>query len=373
MINDHFYQPVNGDFSGKLPMKSIEKLTYLRSIEDLYRYKGDKALGTYYPVRTLPSMYIDDDAEWPMVMPAGSIVSIISLKDAAAYTVDDAIAGIKQTGLQYVSIGVDGVALQKSINHMYDKEVSGLFELCNGGVTTNRPYSNDDGKYGIIGFDGVAASAATTAYSSVANRPAGIVNNQVAADMRYRYLNYDARQGSAGMAIQKDGVLTIPYVDIIGGTGPEQAAIQTAIRGAVNAKHQYALFTGATRAAVDAITFSYGTVLQSDEYGKFKIWGGSDVTQKFGRILEARNRIPYNIDEIIDSFPGSGMKGMDTGGMEARFYNFVKSILSLTAIQSPAYAAVKTNLKNAMITPVATQTAGVSVLFGQIDVEFGIY
>jgi len=89
--------------------------------------------------------------------------------------------------------------------------------------------------------------------------------------------------------------------------------------------------------------------------------------------VELRNRIPYNLDEIIDSFPGSGMKGMDTGGMEARFYNFVKFILSTTGIKTAAYAAVKDNLKTAMITPVVTSgNAAISVLFGQIDVQFGI-
>ena len=79
-INDFTYNPVNGSFSNQLPMKTVDKLSYLFSIEDCYRYHGKGSIGTYYPVRIAPSMSIDMDAEWPIIMPAGTIVSILSLK-----------------------------------------------------------------------------------------------------------------------------------------------------------------------------------------------------------------------------------------------------------------------------------------------------
>src|SRR5210317_23586 len=130
---DTKYNPVGGAFTGALPMKEVEKLSYLNSIEDCYRYKADEALGTYYPIRIAPSMEIDMDAEWPVIMPAGTIVSTVSLKDAVQYSSDDDVTGILTSGELAVSVSkVDGSALKKSINYMYDHEVAGFLTICNG-------------------------------------------------------------------------------------------------------------------------------------------------------------------------------------------------------------------------------------------------
>ena len=152
---DMKYDPVGGNFTGALPMKEIEKLSYLNSIEDCYRYKADEALGTYYPIKIAPSVEIDMDAEWPIVMPAGTIVSTVSIKDAAQYLSDDDVTGILTSGELAVSVSkIDGSALKKSINYVYDKEVSGFLTICNGGTETTDAYSDNDGTYGILDKDG---------------------------------------------------------------------------------------------------------------------------------------------------------------------------------------------------------------------------
>ena len=129
-LNEFTYNPNGGAFRGKLPMKNMAALTFLRSVEGLYRSTGKKALGVYYPVRVLPSTYIDKDSEWPLVMAAGTIVSVVNIKDASAYAAADTEAGIGKNGVVNVSISNDGTntTLTKSANFLYDKDVSGLIK-----------------------------------------------------------------------------------------------------------------------------------------------------------------------------------------------------------------------------------------------------
>jgi hypothetical protein len=368
---DMNYNPVGGAFTGVLPMKEVEKLAYLNSIEDCYRYKGDAALGTYYPIRIVPSMSIDMDAEWPVVMPAGTVVSVVSLKDAAQYLSDDEVTGILASGEVAVSVSkVDGSVLKKSINYVYDKEVSGFLTICNGGTNTTDSYSDNDGKYGILDKDGNIVTSGTSDYSRPANIPVGIVNSRIPSDLRLRWLNYDALNSvTAGNHIALGGVLTVPYA-IVYGSGT-RATVLTALRGAVDAKHQYMWInsTETTKAGADAV-LTEGYQLKSDIKGKFTTWTSGEQ-QRFAKVLERRNRVPYNIDEIIDSFPKSGMKGMDTGGLQARLFQFVKSTILAADIKQTATTGTIAQVKDAFANGYNTITSNVSILFGQVDIAFG--
>jgi len=112
---------------------------------------------------------------------------------------------------------------------MYPEHVSGLLVPCNGGDALVMSYSDDDGTYGIINAAGATATLAGDDYTNVANTPVGIVNHQIWADMRLRYMNYD--RGQQSVSIQRGGIITIPYVEIYGASG-ETALIETAIRSA---------------------------------------------------------------------------------------------------------------------------------------------
>ena len=194
-MNDLFINPVNGDFSGKQPMKRITRNEFLYSIEDIYRYgmHKDNAIGAFYPVRCLPSRSIESDSEWPIVLAAGDIVSALPIKDANAYSSGEAATGILTDGDVYVSMGIDEVALKQNINQMYPEYVSGLLVPANGGSAQSISYTDNDGLYGILTASGEVADSEDT-YTSPANAPLGIVNHQVWADMRMRYLNYDRKQ-----------------------------------------------------------------------------------------------------------------------------------------------------------------------------------
>ena len=376
-LSEFTYNPKGGSFSGKLPMKNMALMTYLRSVESLYRSTGKKALGAYYPVRSLPSTYIDKDSEWPLVMAAGSIVSVVNIKDASAYSSADGEAGIGTNGLVYVSLADDGTKLQKSVNFLYDKDVSGLITLANGGASVTDMYTDTDGEYGIIDqATGNAASAASAGYTRPANVPFGIVDFEVAADMRYRYLNYDARGGSAGIRVNLDGILTLPYIAFLGTkSAGKTTAIQDVLK-TVKARHQYIWFDVVDQAELDGIL--RGGALKPDSYGKFTPWiDGTDAfAQRFATIKETRNRVPYDLDEIIDSFPGSGMTGTDTGGLTARLYDFTTKITK--AITTTAGTGIKDAVKAAFVTPLVptvsayTAAAPTGVLFGQADVAFGL-
>lgn len=369
MSTDLFYDPTGSNFSNKLPMKTVDKLTYLNSIEDLYRYNGKESLGAYYPVRTLPSIDIDNDAEWPIVMPAGCIVSIIPIKDNRAYTADDTAAGIRQDGKQYVSIGVDGNTLEKSINYLYPKDIAGLIVPANGGTTVQDQYTDSCGTNGILTLSGEIASSASDPYERAANKPIGIVNHKIFADMRLRYLNYDARQGSNSNAIAIGGVITLPYIGIFG--SGDRNIVLSAVRRAVNNKHQYAWLSADDISTINDNTWP-GAYLMPDPYGRFTTWDEVSEDQRFGKVIETKNRVPWNLDEIIDSIPGSGMKGTDTGGLKARLYNFITSILKQSEVQDTAYAANKDNVRSILYEPLVTNTPDVSIQIGQLDIAFGI-
>jgi hypothetical protein len=368
-MSELYYQPSGGSFSGKQPMKSITKKTFLQSIEGLYRYTGKASIGTFYPVRFLPGKTYDLEAEWPVVMPAGTIVSVAALKDARDYASADSATGIGVSGNIPVTLNVEtGSAMEKSVGYLYPEDIRGLLTVCNGGEAVTESYSANDGTYGILTMSGEIASSSYT-FTRPANKPMGLVNHQVYADMRMRFKNYQVNQGGLGIAL--GGTITIPYVAIFG-SGSTATAL-AAIRTAVDPEHQYVWVTGTDEATALAKVAPRAR-FKSDQYGKFTELSLStveDLDQYFGCAIEPMNRPIHNLDALIDSFPGSGMTGMDTSGLSARVYDFVKSILAQDAIKSSSYAAVKANLKNAFHTAVSTDTANVSVKFGLVDVAFG--
>jgi len=179
------YNPTGGAFSGVQPMKSLDKLSYLNSIEDCYRLTGTRRLAAFFPARPLPSVEIDLDAELPIVMCAGTIVAILPIKPQEAYANDgaDSALGISASGTIPVTVGVDGVVYSKPINLLYAKEIAGCIVPANGGNAATDSYSDDDGTYGIITASGVVTNE-TTAYTRAANTPMGIVNSRIFADIR---------------------------------------------------------------------------------------------------------------------------------------------------------------------------------------------
>lgn len=363
-MDQFMFNPSGASFSNKLPMKSVSKLVQMNSLEDIYRYKVEASVGTYYPVRFLTGAFIDTDAEWPVVIPLGTIVSVASIKDARAYSAACAETGIGVSGEIPVSIDIDGNVLEKSIDFVYPRDIAGFITICNGGADVTDTYSDNDGTYGILTMSGEVADSSAT-FTRPANKPAGIVASKVYADLRYRYLNYEIKP--QGVSIERAGVLTLPYIAIYG--SGVTATVLAAVRAAVNSRHQYVWVDGANQATAMA-KLDNEALLQSDPYGKFTASDGT-AAQVFGKVLENRNRVPSGLDEIIQSVPGSAMQGTDTGGLPARLYDFMKSILSASGIKPSGYSVTNANIKSLLYGSLATATANVTIEMGQVDVAFG--
>lgn len=370
-MGNFYYNPVNGANTGKVPMKSIDKKTFKNSVEDLYRYKGRMTVGAFYPVRYLPSISVEQDSEWPIVMPAGLIVSLVPIKDASAYSSDDNATGIRTSGELYTTIGVDGVAQKRSIGLMYPEDIAGLLVPANGGTSKFLPYRDACGAAGIVTYGGEEASTTSTVSGITvpANRPMGIVDHQVFADLRKRFLNYEYNTGAIGVSL--DGVITLPAVLVY---GTNRTTVVNQIKPLLYDMHQYVLVSEANESNAFA-AIDLGAFLKPNDEGRFvpadPAGTAADINQVFAKSLGSRRRVVYNLDEVIDSFPGMGMKGTDTGGLKARLYDFAKKIMGASTVKGASWAAVKSNLKSAFKSPILTDTASTYIYLTTVDVEFG--
>jgi len=357
------YNPQGANFHNKLPMKEISRLNQLDGIEDIHRYRVEYSLTTYYPVKCTPSISVDYDSEIPVIMTAGDIVSIKSIKSKAAYTSSaDAECGIALSGMVPLSLNVEtGAVMSKDIDLLYNRDMSGFIVKANGGNAVDDHYSANDATYGILKANGAVPSVDDN-YNRAANKPNGIMGSRVMADMRYRYLNYDVKV--SGYSIIPAGVLTLPVV-IVAGSGVTSTVVN-AVNAALDVRHQYILLSGATEDAAFAKVAS-GQKLMSSSRGKFVEYDGVDADQIFGKILEKRIRVPYDMSTYDESFPGSQIKGTDTAGLSKRLYIFIDAALKAAGITS----ATKEEMKTYLYSSVATTTAGVSISFSNVDVAFG--
>lgn len=360
------YNPNGAGFHNKLPMKSIDRLKELDSIEDIHRYKIDLGYGVYYPLRHAPGKDHIVDSEMPVIMPAGSIVSIIPINAKAAYTEDDAETGILEDGEMYISIDATGTKVKKPIDFLYGGDVAGFITLANGGNEATDSYSDTDGEYGILTMSGDVADSDDT-FVRPANKPVGITASKVLADLKYRYLNYEVDQ--KGYVILPAGVITLP-VAIVFGSG-DRDSVLTAIEKAVGGKHVYVHVDAETEAAARAL-IGQSALLMPDKNGKFTQYDEVDSAQIFGKVLEHRVRIPYDTTPYEDSFPGSQIPGMDTAGLPKRLFNFLDSIMTNTTIKpASGWTYSKENLKKLLYDKVDTNVADVSIAFSNVDIAFG--
>ena len=378
---ENLLNPVAGSVQNLMPMKETD-LKFLNSYEDQWRYSPTKSIAAYYPVKLLPSVRINMDSKTPIIMSAGTIVSIIPLKDQLAYTANDTSIGVVYEagvgGKVATSKLVDGTVAYQPLNAFYAKSVSGLFTVANGsGASVNDAYTDMDGVVGLLDTTGGVVSSASSAYARAANIPFGVVGQTVYGDLRGRWLNFDFQ--SPQYTIFRDGTMTVPYVLMYALTA--DAAKNTAAVAALNKAlvpyHQFFMAADSSSAtlatsksAVEAL-IAPGAYVKPTAYGKMTNWLAADnVNQKVGVVLETRNRVPYGMDEMIDSFPGSGIQGMDTGGLPTRLYHFIQTALGVIA---PTKASNKAAIKDALVNPVAGEGAyaNVNFEFGQIDVELG--
>jgi len=365
--------PTGAMFNNRLPQKKTTKYDVFDTLEDITRYSLGINYGTYYPTKCAPGYYVDNYAEVPVIMPAGNIVSIRSILPKELYSGSgDTVAGVDTNGNIATAVNVEtGAVMKKPVDFLYGKDVAGLFVKANGGVEAKDKYSQIDVDNYIFSAAGAIPTAGVTEYTRAANKPAGIVASRVFADIRFSYVNYSIVDH--GYSIIPAGVLSLPVVVVIADSKDNNLTTAipntiAAIKGAVDGKHQYVILQADTKAlAIEK--FVSGLALQSDRDGKFTEFTSSDADQKFGKILSVRSRLPQTLEAYQDSFPGSQITGMDTGGLSKRLFTFMKSAMLATGVSSSS--ALPGTITAALGTPVNTSTNGISLLFANADVEFG--
>lgn len=372
-FEDLTFNPAGGA-TGKVPMKSVPSLNVGKKIEDITRYSSKRSYSAYYPVKVLPSLSIESDKDVPVVFPAGTIVSVMSIKDAAAYTVDDNVSGIRQNGEIYTTLLADGTKVKRGINSVYNASVSGLMVPANGNATEAYVYSDAMGTAGILDAAGNAVTASTAAYSNVANKPFGYVASQVYGDLRGRWLNYE--YGDTAYSIEKDGVITVPYIIVTGSTNDAAgvtarlAALKAATANST-AQHQFYSGMGYNAAAVAPMT-EIGAPIRPWNRGKITYWvSGTDLeAQRCGNVIGTRNRGTTGLDEIIESFPGSSVAGTDTAGLSARMFDF---LLNAYKVLYPTGNTMDKAAIKELLAPAGVTVGGVTYQFGQVDIEFDFF
>jgi len=361
------YNPQGAGFHNKLPMKEISRLNQLDGIEDIHRYRTEFTLTTYYPVRCTPSIGVNLDSEVPFIMAAGDIVSIKEVRSKAAYLAADSECGILTSGMVPLSLNVEtGAVMSKDIDFVYPRDMSGFIVKANGGVQATDTYSANDVTYGILTGAGAVPTAGSTTYVRTANKPSGIVGSKVISDMKHRYLNYDTK--TSGYSIIPAGIITIPVITV-SGSGVTDTVIN-AVKTAVDVKHQYVLLSGTSDTDATILAMSAAPVkLMSSSNGKFIKYDAVDADQLFGKILEKRVRLPYDMSAVDDSFPASSIKGTDTAGLSKRLYAFIEDSCKAAGLTGAALG--KETMKSYLYTTVASGTANVKITFSNVDVAFG--
>ena len=172
------------------------------------------------------------------------------------------------------------------------------------------------------------------------------------------------------------GTYSSCYLSAAAADSAKVTAAVAALKTKLNPYHQFLIagVASATAAADVAALLAPGADVKPTEKGKFTnfVVGTDAVVQRVGTILERRNRVPYGLDEMIDSFPGSSIQGMDTAGLPTRLYHFLKNVMS---VANTANVDNKAAIKGMLTTDTAADAGGsyanVTFIVGQVDIELG--
>lgn len=352
------------------PMRSAPA-AYIQSairgvIEHSDRANGSHPAESFAPFKYLP-VWIDDPSSMDgVVIPKGSIVSVVTSKNSTVGFGDPADSTTIYIGSDYTG-GVITADIDDSF-FGYDDGMAGLLVLANGGTTVAMPTgaatdlaldyytSMDTGR--SIKTDGtpitiaVGGSNVAVTYARGANYPVGIVWADLYKDIRGMYLNYESGFDRCGLMAR--GYIEIPFVDVYKAHsegGNEDATLGTALYNAdqtqaawyvpVARKHAF-LYNGSKTAQ----RLVPGCLLKSDLYGKFvpeyeALTSISATTKAFaatpaeavvtaqtvGRLWVTDSRWPKDMMNWVFTYPGSGMPGSETAGLPGVLFNFVKDVM----------------------------------------------
>lgn len=308
------------------------------------RSEGERLSDPFYPYKCLPVMFIDTETQDGVVLPKGTIVSLLTNETVVAVT-PSGIPPISSSGIipgfddaTTASTTIQTFNIDSSF-FGYDDSVAGLLVPANGGIVSRIPYSADDATMGTFTCSGLVVTAAMGAdpvynYCTVdANMPVGIVMMDVYQDIRGKYLNY---QMWDIWGVLCDYYIEVPYVDINEFTYFASGLVDaqddhitnlstTTCAGylATWKKHAFFYFDGSSTRSAQA-----GQLVESDLYGKFIPQGTAVTTsataQTIGKLILTDARYPKDMLELVDTYPGSRMPGTETGGLPSQLFEFFR-------------------------------------------------
>lgn len=340
------YLPGNSPFH-KVPTKRAPgkydrfKLRWNR-VEDI----ASTFAGSFMPNKYLPVQFVDVSTEQGVVIPMDTIVAVKSIPTSTG--TNSGIAGNTEIGVSgdgrlVISRDVDGDVVAFNANDPifgYTEELQAILTIANGGVDVQDTYTVLDEEVGTIKSNGDIAQAAENAPLRTANIPVGIVIYDIWQDIRGKYMNYQ-QPTQLGATVMNQGKLRIPFVkeSLIGAIGDYNAAY-TAIKGA----YPFLIMPDAG--------LTEGVKLMPNEHGKFipynsaaAVTVGEASDQIIGTYFFKDTRLVKSMINYVDTYPGSRVAGMDTGGVEQVMYMFIEEVLrrnSLAYTQNDILNAIKT-------------------------------
>ena len=291
---------------------------------------GERLADAFLPYKALPVMFIDVELEDGVVIPKGTIVSLLT-NQSNSTTNPHGMVDIGSTG--HIPVFLDktnsDAVVDGSIDDSfwgYDDNIAALMVPANGGIQSNVPYSADDVTCGTFTSSGTLVTAARVAAADTcpvqANMPVGITYTDVYQDIRGKNLNY---QMWGHWGVLCDYYIEVPFCDINAQTNFASGLLTdideqisnlnaTTCAGYIDVWKRYAFmyFSSANNGG------EAGQLVKSDLHGKFIPQGTNLVSaataQTVGKLILTDSRYPKDMLELVDTYPGSGLPGTETGG-----------------------------------------------------------
>jgi len=298
--------------------------------------EGDRPAEAFWPYKYLPVMFIDQTTKDGVVIPKGTIVSVVDVKTNPSGNVETSSLIPSESG--QIGIGEDATTSALDFNRIvaedspwgYDTLVAGLLVPANGGADNSIPYSAVDETVGTLLADGFTYATASDTFTNPANVPIGIVTKDIYQDIRGKYLNYK-KWDTQGVLC--DHYVKVPFMDSAQ-LASEDTSTSTTVYYNVWRNHAFLYkYTGTTLYS--------GQFVQSDLNGKFRPQVSSTRTeQTVGKVLLYDSRFPKGALDRVATYPGSGAQGTDTGGLPQPLYTFAKAALTITLGSTPTQTVV---------------------------------
>lgn len=305
------------------------------------------------PYKYLPVMFQDVSTQDWTVLLKGSIVSLLTNQSADpkfATATDLSLLEIDNSGEIYIGLNAGGTMTSVNVDSSYwgyEDSMAGLLVPANGGSAIGYPYTTDDVTAQTITVSGAYVTVANVAVGVTlpiaANKPVGVLYQDVYADIDGKWLNYEL-QNKAQWGMIYDHVIEVPYVDnyklyntanIEGNIITAKYAIDTTLGAGANmydALRRKHAFLWASYSSQRAL--APGSLLKADLYGKYTLFTdeSSGESQVVGKLICTDSRFPKSKLEYVDTYYGSGMAGTETGGLPSYLFTFVYDLLVASGI-----------------------------------------